>query len=200
VFIGGLSVLFSLIVATPAAHAVARGRFVGKNQMLFVLWTTIMMPGAAIIVPLYLVWIYTGLYDSYLGLMIAYAAFIIPTLIRLLRGFALKVPHELEHAALVDGCTRWGAFRRITLPLMRPGLVAGALLSFVNVWNEFLLAFSLTQRSEIRTIQVGMYSFITEVGIEWGQMMAALVTSLIPIMVLYVLLQRQFLQGLTGGR
>ena len=197
-FVGIACVVFSLVVAAPAAYAVARGRFRGKDSLLFVLWTTIMMPGAAIVVPLYLVWIYTGLYDSYAGLIIAFCTSVIPTLVWLLRGFVIRIPMDLEHAARIDGCTRWQAFTRVTVPLMTPGLIAGAVLGFVTIWNEFLIAFSLTQRTELRMIQVGIYSFVTEVGIEWGRMMAAVVTSIVPILVLYGLLQRRFVQGLTG--
>jgi ABC-type glycerol-3-phosphate transport system permease component len=196
--VGTACVVFSLVAAAPAAYAVARGRFPAKDSMLFVLWTTIMMPGAAIVVPLYLVWIYTGLYDSYVGLIIAFCTSVIPTLVWLLRGFVIRIPVDLEHAARIDGCTRWQAFTRITVPLMAPGLIAGAVLSFVTIWNEFLIAFSLTQRTELRMIQVGIYSFVTEVGIEWGRMMAAVVISVVPILVLYGLLQRRFVQGLTG--
>jgi len=197
--IGGGAVAFSLFVAVPAAYAVARGSFAGKEAMQFALWATIMMPGVAIIVPLYLVSVAVGAYDTYAGLVIVYSASIIPTLVWLLRGFILRIPRELEHAAMIDGCGRWGAFCRITIPLVRPGLVAGAIFGFVTVWNEFLIAFSLTLRDELRTVQVGIYYFVTDVGIEWGRMMAAVIASIIPIIGLYILLQRRFVEGMTGG-
>lgn len=197
--IGAGAVAFSLVAAVHAAYAAARGSFAGKESMLFVLWATIMMPGVAIIVPLYLVTVYVGLYDSYAGLVIVYSASIIPTLVWLLRGFIQRIPRELEHAAMIDGCGRWGAFYRITLPLIRPGLIAGAIFGFITVWNEFLIAFSLTLRDDLRTLQVGIYFFVTDVGIEWGRMMAAVIASIVPIIVLYVVLQRRFVEGMTGG-
>jgi len=197
--IGAGAVALSVAIAAPAAYAAARGRFAGKDSMLFVLWATIMMPGAAIIVPLYLVTVYVGLYDTYAGLVIVYSAAIVPTLVWLLRGFVQRVSPELEQAAMVDGCGRWGAFWRVTLPLIRPGLIAGAIFGFVTVWNEFLIAFSLTLRDELRPIQVGIYFYVTDVGIEWGRMMAAVIASIVPIVVLYGLLQQRFMEGMTGA-
>lgn len=197
--IGAGAVALSLAIAAPAAYAAARGRFAGKDSMMFVLWATIMMPGAAIIVPLYLVSVYVGLYDTYAGLVIVYSAAIVPTLVWLLRGFVQRVSPELEQAAMIDGCGRWSVFWRITLPLVRPGLIAGGIFGFVTVWNEFLIAFSLTLRDELRTIQVGIYFFITDVGIEWGRMMAAVIASIVPIVILYALLQQRFVEGMTGA-
>jgi ABC-type glycerol-3-phosphate transport system permease component len=197
--VGAGAVALSLCIAAPAAYAAARGRFAGKDSMLFVLWATIMMPGAAIIVPLYLVSVWVGLYDTYAGLVIVYSAAIVPTLVWLLRGFVQSVSPDLEQAAMIDGCGRWGVFWRITLPLVRPGLIAGAIFAFVTVWNEFLIAFSLTLRDELRTIQVGIYFFITDVGIEWGRMMAAVIASIVPIVALYALLQQRFVEGMTGA-
>jgi ABC-type glycerol-3-phosphate transport system permease component len=197
--VGAGAVALSLCIAAPAAHGAARGRFAGKDSMLFVLWATIMMPGAAIIVPLYLVTVYVGLYDTYAGLVIVYSAAIVPTLVWLLRGFVQGVSPDLEQAAMIDGCGRWSVFWRITLPLVRPGLIAGAIFAFVTVWNEFLIAFSLTLRDELRTIQVGIYFFITDVGIEWGRMMAAVIASIVPIVALYALLQQRFVEGMTGA-
>ncbi len=100
---------------------------------------------------------------------------------------------------MIDGCGRWGAFYRITLPLIRPGLIAGAIFGFITVWNEFLLAFSLTLRDDLRTLQVGIYYFVTDVGIEWGWKMATVIASIVPIIVLYALLQRRFVEGMSGG-
>ena len=197
--VGAGAVALSLAIAAPAAYAAARGRFAGRDSMLFVLWATIMMPGAAIIVPLYLVTVYVGLYDTYAGLVIVYSASIVPTLVWLLRGFVQSVSPELEQAAMIDGCGRWGVFWRITLPLVRPGLIAGAIFGFVTVWNEFLVAFSLTLRDELRTIQVGIYYFVTDVGIEWGRMMAAVIASIVPIVALYAVLQQRFVEGMTGA-
>ena len=194
-----LSLVLSLTLATHAAWAVARYRFAGRQTMLVLMWATIMIPGISILVPLYLMSIELHLYDSFVALVLVFSAWAVPTLVWLLRGFIAGVPVELEEAARIDGCTSAGAFYRIVVPLLPPGMLAGGVLITVLVWNEFLIPYSLVQSNERRLIQVGLYSFITETGIEWGRLMAALVGSLVPIVVLYAFFQRYFVQGLTGG-
>ena len=199
VIVIALSLLLSLTLAAHAAWAVVRRKFVGKELLLFLMWATIMIPGISIIVPLYLIAVDLNLYDTYWILVLVYSAWAVPTLVWLLRGFIAGIPAELEEAARIDGCSSAGAFYRITLRLMPPGLLAGSVLVFVNIWNEFLIGYSLVLSDERRIVQVGLYSFITEAGIEWGPMMAWLIGSLVPVVVLYAFLQRYFVQGLTGG-
>ena len=99
----------------------------------------------------------------------------------------------------MDGCSVLGAFYRVTLPLTWPGLIAGGVLVFVNIWNEFLIGYSLTLSDENRLIQVGIFNFITEIGVQYGPLMAVAIASVLPVLLLYALLQRYFVQGLTGG-
>jgi multiple sugar transport system permease protein len=193
------SLVVSVGLAVHAAYAVSRFRFAGKEALLFLVWSTIMIPGISVIVPLYLLTVDLGIYDTLFVVILAYSAWLVPTLIWLLRGFIETVPFELEESALVDGCSRLKAFYVIVLPLLRPGLAAASVLVFVTIWNDFLLAFSLTLRDENRLLQVGLYSFVTELGIEWGPLMAATIGSTIPVVIAFALLQRQFIQGLTGG-
>jgi ABC-type glycerol-3-phosphate transport system permease component len=198
----GVTLAVMLIGVTLSAHAawaVVRHRFIGKKTMLFLMWTTIMIPGISIIVPLYLMAVDVGLYDTYAVLVIVYCASIVPTLVWLLRGFVASVPAELEEAALIDGCGRIAVFYRIVLPLLRPGLGAAAVLVFVTVWNEFLIGYALVLGDEHRLIQVGVYYFVTETGIEWGPLMAGMFISVLPVVVLFASLQKFFIQGLTGG-
>jgi ABC-type glycerol-3-phosphate transport system permease component len=193
------SLVVSVGLAVHAAYAVSRFKFAAKETMLFLVWSTIMIPGISVIVPLYLLTVDLGIYDTLFVVVLAYSAWLVPTLIWLLRGFIETVPYELEESALVDGCSRLKAFYVIVLPLLRPGLAAASVLVFVTIWNDFLLAFSLTLRDENRLLQVGLYSFVTELGIEWGPLMAATIGSTIPVVIAFALLQRQFIQGLTGG-
>jgi ABC-type glycerol-3-phosphate transport system permease component len=109
------------------------------------------------------------------------------------------VPKELEEAAEVDGCTPFGGFLRITLPLLRTGIVATVVFIFVTIWNDFLIAYCLVQSDSNRTIQIGIYFFVTDTGVQWGRMMAAVLISCTPVLVLYGLLQKSFIQGLGGG-
>jgi ABC-type glycerol-3-phosphate transport system permease component len=193
------SLVVSVALAVHAAYAVSRFRFAAKEALLFLVWSTVMIPGVSIIVPLYLLAVDVGVYDTLFVVIVAYSAWLVPTLIWLLRGFIDTIPYELEESAFVDGCGRLKAFYVVVLPLLRPGLAAASVLVFVTIWNDFLLAFSLTLRDENRLLQVGLYSFVTELGIEWGPLMAATIGSTIPVVIAFALLQRSFIQGLTGG-
>ncbi len=198
-----LVVVFALVIcivfASHSAHAAVRFNFRGKAALLNLMWATIMIPGVAIIVPLYTLAVDVGLYDTMWALVLAYSAWLVPTLVWLLRGFVENVPIELEESARIDGSSRIGAFYRITFPLLRPGIVAGGLLVFIFIWNEFLMGYSLVLSDSNRIIQVGVYFFVTEVGIDWGPLMAAAIGSTIPIILAYAFMQRAFIQGLTGG-
>ncbi|MCA3268011.1 MAG: carbohydrate ABC transporter permease [Azospirillum sp.] len=193
------SLVLSTSLALHAAWATVRFRFAGREGILLVMWATIMVPGIAVIVPLYMASVDLGLYDTLASLVIVYSAWLVPTLVWLLRGFIAAIPYELEEAARIDGCSRIGAFWRVTMPLLRPGLLAAGVLVFVMVWNEFLIGYSLTLSDGNRMIQVGIYYFMTETGVEYGPLTAAAIASIAPIAVLYALLQRAFIQGLTGG-
>lgn len=199
VVVAALSAALSLTLAAHAAYAVARWDFKGKDSLLALMWATIMIPGVAIVVPLYLVAIDMHLYDTLWVLVLVFSAWAIPTLVWLLRGFVANIPRELEESALIDGCTVVGAFYRVTLPLMRPGLLAGSVLLLVMVWNEFLIAYALVLSDDNRLIQVGIYFFVSEVGIQWGQLMAAAITAIVPIAGLYAVFQRAFITGITTG-
>jgi ABC-type glycerol-3-phosphate transport system permease component len=191
--------MVSIGLAAHAAYAVARKSFFGKEVMLLLIWATIMIPGVSVIVPLYSLSVDVGIYDTYTVLIIVYSAWLIPTLIWLLRSFVASIPVELEEAAQVDGCSPLKTFYVIVLPLMLPGLGAAAVLVFVTIWNDFLIAFALTQSNEHRLLQVGVHSFVTEGGIDWGPMMAATIGSLIPAALVFAFLQRAFIQGVTAG-
>jgi ABC-type glycerol-3-phosphate transport system permease component len=198
----GVTLVVMFIGIALAAHAswvVARVRFRGKSTMMFLMWATVMIPGVSIIVPMYLLSVDLGLYDTYSVLVIVYCASVIPTLVWLLKGFVTSVPQELEESALIDGSSRAGVFYRIVVPLLRPGFGAAAVLVFVTVWNEFLIGYALVLGDEHRLIQVGVYYFVTDVGIEWGPLMAGMIISVLPIVILFAALQKYFIQGLTGG-
>ena len=188
-----------LICSAHAAHAVARFRFRGSSVLMFAMFSTVMIPGVAVVIPLYLLSVKAGIYDTVMVLILVYSAWLTPTLVWLLRGFVLVIPYELEEAARIDGYSRLGAFYRVTLPLLRPGLLAGAVLIFANIWNEFLLGYSLVQSETARVIQVGIYANLTEVGVQWSRLTAAAVTAMLPVMIIYAFLQKAFVQGLSAG-
>ena len=194
-----IATILCLICSAHAAHAVARYRFRGSNILMLAIFSTVMIPGVAVVIPLYLLSVKAGIYDTVLVLILVYSAWLTPTLVWLLRGFVIAIPSELEEAGRIDGYSRLGVFYRVTVPLLRPGLLAGSVLIFANIWNEFLLGYSLVQSETARVIQVGIYANLTEVGVQWGRLTAAAVTAMLPILIVYAFLQKAFVQGLSAG-
>jgi ABC-type glycerol-3-phosphate transport system permease component len=193
------TVVFTLVVASHGGYAAARFKFPLKNLLLFVILATIMIPGIAVLVPLYMIASRVGLHDTYWCLIIIYSAWQVPTVLWLMRGFFESIPKELEEAALIDGCGHLQAFYRVIAPLTRPGLAAAAVVVFVFVWNEFIIALTMTASDNMRLISVGLYYYVSAFGVEWGKLMAAVSVALIPAVALFIILQRQFIQGLTSG-
>lgn len=198
-FVTAVAVTLSLVLAVHAAYGLARFDFAGKTALMLTILATSMIPGIAILVPLYNLSVSTGLYNSFAGVIVVYAAWNIPLLIWLLKGFFESVPAELEEAALVDGCSRLKAFYVIVLPMARPGLLAGAIMGMMFVWNDFLINFTLTISESRRLLPVGLYAYISNIGIDWGPLMAATVISLIPIVIAFLILQRWLVEGLMAG-
>jgi multiple sugar transport system permease protein len=139
------------------------------------------------------------LQDTYAGLIIAYLTFTLPLSIWLLKGFFDGIPKELERAARIDGCTRFGAFVRIILPLTSPGLAATAIYSFIQAWNEFAYALTLTHSATMRTLPVGLAYFFTENTADWPGLMATAFTISVPVVIMFLILQRYFVAALTQG-
>lgn len=189
----------TLMIAAHGGYAAARYEFRGKDSLLFGILSTGMIPGIAILIPLYMVTAAVGFQNTYSGLVIIYTAWLVPTTLWLLRGFFQSIPVELEEAALIDGCSHLTAFYRITAPLSQPGLAAAAIVAFIFVWNEFIIALTLTTENVMRLTAVGLYFYITAYGIEWGKLMAAVTLAVVPILVAFILLQRRFVEGLTAG-
>ncbi|MGH7043862.1 MAG: carbohydrate ABC transporter permease [Acetobacteraceae bacterium] len=193
------SILLTLVVSVHAGYAAARWRFVGKRGLMFFILSMGMIPGICILIPVYLLVSELGIYNTYIGLVLVYAAWQIPTAVWIMRGFLEAIPREIEEAAYVDGCTRASAFYRIILPLTQPGMAAVGILVFIYVWNDFLIAYALTISDNMRLIQSGLYLYVTQSGIEWASLMAAAMTALLPPILAFILLQSRFIQGLTRG-
>lgn len=190
----------SLLVAAPAAYAAARFRFYGKQTILLVILATSMIPGIAIVIPVYLLAIRAKLLNSYSFMVLVYSAWLIPQTIWFIKGFIEVVPRDLEEAATIDGCTTFGAMWRIVLPLVQPGLAAVSVVIFVFVWNDFLIGMTLTSQESMRTVQVALVRVLQDDrGVSWGYFMAFTILAVAPILVAFSLLQRRFIEGLTSG-
>ena len=199
VIVSLLTVLLTVVVAALGGYAAARFDFRGKNPVLLGILSTVMVPGVVILVPLYMIASATGIVDTYLVLVLVFAAWQSPAILWLMRGFFESIPRDLEEAARVDGCTPLGAFVWVILPLAQPGLAAAAILVFVYVWNEFIVALALTTSDDMRVLPVGLYFYISAFGVQWGQLTAAITVAILPVIAVFVALQRHFIQGLTSG-
>jgi len=188
-----------LAIGVPAGYAAARYEFKGRNAILFLLMMTVMIPGIVTLIPQYFLAVRLGLHDSYLVLILIYGAWQVPTVVWIMRSFFQNIPRELDESAQVDGCSRIGAFYRVVLPLSVPGIAAAAIVVFVWVWNEFIIALNMTASNATRPLTVGLYFFIGETGIQWGGMSAGAAMALLPVILAFIFLQRRFVEGLTAG-
>lgn len=193
------SVVVVVLVSVHAGYAAARYEFRGKSAMLFLILTGMAMGELSTVLPLYFFGTQLRILDTYGILILANSAFIAPLAIWFLQGYFRSIPPQMEEAALIDGATRAGALYRIVLPSALPGLVTVSLVSFVHSWNEFILALVLTSSGTMRTVPVGIHLYLTDYGVDWGSITAAGILSILPVTLLFLLLQRHFLRGLTAG-
>ena len=189
----------SMVLAFLAALALAKFRFYGRAAFVVLIIGVQMVPLNALIIPLYILLSKADQVDKLTGVIVTYLTFVLPFCVWTLRGFMLGVPRELEEAAMVDGSTRFGAFVRILLPLVAPGLVATSIFAFIQVWNEFIIAYVLLQSDDNRTLSVWLASFTTLRGTEWGPLMAAATLTALPVVLFFVLVHRRIAFGLTAG-
>ncbi|KJQ54509.1 carbohydrate ABC transporter permease [Microbacterium sp. SA39] len=192
------SLLLTLAIGLPTAYALARFRFKGRENIAFGILSMRFAPELLIILPLYLIFQQTGLYDSYLGLILAYQLVTLPMLVWMLRSFIEDLPPELEEAVAVDGGNRWTAFRHVLFRLIAPGLGASLMLSFIWAWNSYTLPLVLAGKNT-QVITTGIQQYISYQSIDWGPMAAATVISLIPGIIFALFSLRWIVGGLTAG-
>ena len=194
-------VALSVLLAFLAALALAKFRFYGRRGFIVVIFAVQMVPLAALVIPLYITLSAVGQVNRLTGVVVAYTALVLPFCVWTLRGFVAGVPKELEEAALVDGSTRLGAFVRILLPLVGPGLVATSIFAFIQAWNEYIIAYVMLSSQEKQTVTIWLANFITgtQRGVEWGTLMAGATLTALPVVVFFVLVHRRIAFGLTAG-
>ncbi|MFE0756781.1 carbohydrate ABC transporter permease [Inquilinus sp. NPDC058860] len=193
------TVAICVVIGTLASYAVARYRFRGRRELMLFYLVVRMFPAVMIIVPLFILMRSVGLLDSRLGLALAYTTFLLPVFIWMMKGFFDAVPSELEDAARIDGASRIGAMLRIVLPLVAGGLVATAVFVAIGAWNEFLFALMLTTSTGSRTWPVGLQLMVGEFQLPWGALSAGGIISIVPVVVLFAIVQRAMVRGLTAG-
>jgi multiple sugar transport system permease protein len=197
-FVGIVSTVITLVLGCMAAYGLARFRFPGRQAVAYTTLLLRTVPLAVLAIPVFLIWNEWQLVNSLWGLVLLYVAVNLPFTIWLLYGFVLQVPIELEEAAAIDGCGPFQIFTKVLLPLMGPGLAAASIFTFRIAWNEFILALVLTDR-QTRTLPVAASLFITDLGVDWGKVMAMTSLIAIPPLIFTFIAARQIITGLTAG-
>ena len=192
-------VALSVVLAFLASLALAKFHFYGRKAFIVLILGVQMVPLAALIIPLYILMSRLDQVDKLTGVIAMYLTFVLPFTVWTMRGFLLGIPKELEEAAMVDGATRFGAFVRVLLPLVGPGLVATSIFAFIQAWNEFIIAYVFLHTPEKQTLMVWLASFTTLRGTEWGPLMAGATLCALPVVVFFLLVQRRIAFGLTAG-
>ena len=192
------AVVLGLGVSVPAAYAFSRFRFAGRSGLLVFFLTINMVPVVMLIIPLFVLMRQLGLLDTFVGVVAGHATFAIPFSVWMMTSYFNALPAELDEAALVDGATRWQTIRHVVLPLAMPGIVTTGIYIFVNSWNEYLFAMMLSGQS-IKTVTVALQSFIGEFTVQWGLLTAGGTLVAIPVTLLFLVIQRRLVGGLTAG-
>lgn len=190
--------LLSIIIAVPAAYAIARLRLPGKQPLGFYVLATQLVPPIGLIIPYFLILNRIGWMDSYQGMVLIYTTFSLPFAIWLLVSYFEDIPREMEEAALLDRASRWQAFWHVVLPQARGAIAVTVIFVFLNAWNEFLFAVVLGGVT-VRPVTVAMYNYINTEQTQWAQLSAAALLAMLPVIVLGVIAQKHIVKGLTAG-
>jgi multiple sugar transport system permease protein len=197
--VGLAATVCSLIVATFAGYSLSRWNFRPQQILGALLLFTKLVPATLIIIPLYITYNLLGMLDTYVGLVLAHMTIGVPLATWLMKGFFDRVPREIEQAAMIDGCSHLQALRWVILPLTLPGLSACTIYLLIVSWSEFIFARTLMISDSHYMLTVGMQSFVGEHEVDWPGLMAAGTVSLLPVMILFVLLEPFLVSGLTKG-
>jgi len=199
IWVSFATTVLGVLIAVPAAYAFSRFSFPGRQPLFFSVLVRNMFPVVVFLIPLFILMKFFGLIDTHFSLILTYLTFGLPLSIWLLKGFYDNIPPELERAARIDGATRFQAFWKIILPLSTPGLVATAIYAFIQGWNEYVYARTFINSQELMTMPVGLEQFFSEYVSNWPGLMAASFIMSVPVVVLFLVLQRHFVRALTEG-
>ncbi len=198
-WVSSVTMVATTVISVLAGYALARFRFGGRQTVMMVFLATQMFPAVLLIAPLLSQWHALGLIDTYQALIYSNFSFTVPFTVWMLVGYFESIPRELEESALMDGCGRFGALCRVVLPLAAPGVAATAIFAFVSSWSELLFAITFTSQTEMRTLSAGLLFMVGQYEIQWGQLSAGVIISTLPVAVLFTVLQRHLIRGLTAG-
>jgi multiple sugar transport system permease protein len=198
-YVSTLTTILGLIVAVPAAYAFSRFTFPSRNFLFFSVLLRNMFPAVIFLIPLFILMRWLGIVNTHGSLIITYLTFGLPLSIWLLKGFYDNIPIQLEQAARIDGATRFQAFVLIVMPLSVPGIIATAIYSFIGAWNEYIYAYTFLSKNEQLTLPAGIQRFFSENTTDFPGLMAASFLMSVPVVVLFLVLQRSFVRALTEG-
>lgn len=199
VIISSFAVVIAVGVGLLSAYAIGRFRFWGRRGLMIALLLVQMIPPTSMLIPIYIQLNDMGGLNQYWGVIVVYAASTLPFSVWMLRGFIINIPRELEESAMVDGCSQMGAFRRVVLPLLAPGLVATAIYALMTAWNEYLFAYVLLQDNDKYTLSIWLLKFTGQRGTDYGALMAGSILIALPVVIFFLLVQRKVASGLTAG-
>ncbi len=199
VIVGVCATVINAIVASMAGYCISRFRFRGRENLYLLFTVGILVPLNALMVPYFVIINKLGLYNTYGGMILLYTAIGIPMSTVIIRGLMDSIPLEIEEAAYIDGCGFFGRFFHVVLPLARTGIVTAATFEFLTCWNEFVFANLIVSSDKLRTIQVGIRYFTNQFSTDYVSMYAAIVISIVPSILGYVIFQEQIISGMTSG-
>jgi multiple sugar transport system permease protein len=198
-FVGLMVTLVSVCIGSLAGYGFSRFDFRGNRVMEVFIVVTQMIPPITLLIPYFAMIVAFRLYDNYLGLIVTYTSFTLPYSILMLTGYFNTISKELDEAAIVDGCSHFRVLWNVVLPVAIPGIISTAIYTFLLSWNEFLFALALTRSTSMRTVPVGIALLMGEASFHWNEMMSFSVLGSIPVLILFLFVQKYFLAGLTAG-
>ncbi len=200
VVVVALTVLASIVLGIFAAAALSRFRFPGRRTIMVVILAVQMLPGTALLIPMFVMFNSLDLLGTYAALVLAYVATVLPFSIWVMRGFFVAIPAEIEEAAQLDGATTWGVLTRVLFPLVAPGVISTGIFAFIAAWNDYLFAYTFMQDQSRYTLPVWLASFTNpHTGTDFGGQMAASVLFSIPVVVFFLIIQRNLVAGMSAG-
>ncbi len=199
IFVTSVSVTVTLLISACCAFALSRYEFKGQNIFLLIIVGGLMLAPQVSLISLFKLLQKLKIYNTYWAMIIPYIAFRIPFTSFLIRSYMLSLPREIEDSAYIDGCSAWRVFWNIILPMSKPILATSALLAAMSVWNEFMFALVFIEDSALRTIPVGIMNLRSTLSTDWTVLLAALTISALPMIILFIIFQKQFIRGITSG-
>ena len=191
--------IITIVIATLGAYSLTKFRFPGRKLISDLILLAYIFPGILILLPLYQLIVKWKLNNSLIGLILANLTFTVPFCLWMLRAFFIQLPESLEESAMIDGCTKFGAFRRVLLPLASPGIVASGTYAFILSWNEYMFALIFVTNDANKTLPLGVAGFLGHLTIDWGSLLASAVLAVLPIMLAFMFFQKYLIQGISAG-